>query len=122
MRPEKKSRKEVVSDYLKLLSVSPDLQGYTYLREAILMILEDETLKFGITKQLYPRIATKFKTKWTIVERNIRHAVDKAFTVGNIETLNDIFKNISESKGKLTNAQFIATLADYISLKEESLS
>ena len=94
------------------------LRGYQYLREAIMMSVEDSEMMGSITKILYPTIAKKYRTTASRVERAIRHAIEVAWNRGRMETLDDMFGyTINTGKGKPTNSEFIALIADKIRLK-----
>lgn len=101
---------------LKQLGIAPDLLGYKYLAEAIDMVLKDDAiLHSGVTKILYPTVAKKFNTTPSRVERAIRHAVERAISMSNIELIEEIFGSIiSMNTGKPTNSQFIGCVAEYV--------
>ena len=110
----------VITKTLKELGISPSLYGYTYLTDAIELVIQDETLiRRRVTKELYPTIAKRYKSKWTHVERNIRHCIEVAYNRGNIDLLYDVFGySIDARKGKATNSEFIATIAEYLKERE----
>jgi two-component system response regulator (stage 0 sporulation protein A) len=111
--------KFTISKYLKDLGVPASLSGYEYLREGIQLIIKDKSYLKGIFKKLYPTIATQFDTTTARVERAIRTAIEKSMLQGDRDLIQEIFgSTINAEKGKVTNAEFIATLADYISMKE----
>ena len=100
---------------LKKLGVNAALKGYTYLNEAIQMTVDDPTAVDMMTKVMYPSIAKKYGTTPTRVERAIRHAVEQSFSIAPIDAVHAIFANsIDPVKGKATNSQYIATLANVI--------
>lgn len=106
-----------VTDMIHELGVPAHIKGYQYLREAIMMSVEDVEMLGSITKILYPTIAKKFQTTPSRVERAIRHAIEVAFSRGRMETLEDLFGyTVSRGKGKPTNSEFIALIADKIRL------
>lgn len=106
-----------VTDMIHELGVPAHIKGYQYLREAIMMSVEDMEMLGSITKILYPTIAKKFQTTPSRVERAIRHAIEVAFSRGKMETLDGMFGyTISNGKGKPTNSEFIALIADRIRL------
>lgn len=111
-----------ISKILKQLGILPNLSGYGYSKEAINMVLEDDSaVRRGVTKVIYPAVARKFHTTSSRVERAIRHAVERAWTRGDAELMEDIFGwGISADRGKPTNSEFIAGVADYIKLGEKS--
>jgi len=100
------------------MGIPANIRGYLYLREAILLVLDEVNLLGGVTKILYPKIAEKFNTTPPRVERAIRHAIEIAWTRGNIELLNSIFGHtIDVEKGKPTNSAFIARVADKLRIE-----
>ncbi len=106
-----------VTSLLHDMGVPAHVKGYQYLREAILMILDDVHLLSGITKDLYPKIAEKYNTTPSRVERAIRHAIELAWGRGNIDLMTEYFGyTINLEKGKPTNSEFIAMVSDRIRL------
>jgi len=104
-----------VTQLIRELGVPPHLKGYQYMREAIIMCVKDMDVIGQMTKKLYPNIATKFNTLPTRVERAIRHAIEVAWSRGNLDTLNKFFGyTIDVDKGKPTNGEYIAMLADRV--------
>jgi len=100
------------------MGIPANIRGYMYLREAIIMVVNEVGLLNGVTKELYPRVAQKFDTTAPRVERAIRHAIEIAWTRGNIEFLNSVFGHtVSSEKGKPTNSAFIARVADKLRLE-----
>ena len=107
----------VISDIMRQIGVPAHIKGYQYIREAIMMTVNDINLLNYITKLLYPTIAKKYKTNSSIVERAIRHAIEVAWYKGQIDVLEDMFGyTISAGKGKPTNSEFIALIVDKICL------
>ncbi|MBU5426652.1 sporulation transcription factor Spo0A [Tissierella pigra] len=105
------------------IGIPAHIKGYLYLREAIFMVIEDMDFLGAITKELYPNIAIKFNTTPSRVERAIRHAIEVAWTRGKIDTINRLFGyTVSNNKGKPTNSEFIALIADKLRLEQEGLS
>lgn len=118
--PEEKSYdlEQDVTDMIHEIGVPAHIKGYKYLREAIMMSVNDSELMGSITKILYPTIAKKYQTTSSRVERAIRHAIEVAWNRGRMETLDDMFGyTINTGKGKPTNSEFIALIADKIRLK-----
>lgn len=106
-----------VTDMIHEVGVPAHIKGYQYLREAIMMSVNDIEMLSSITKVLYPTIAEKYDTTPSRVERAIRHAIEVAWNRGRMETLNGLFGyTISTGKGKPTNSEFIALIADKIRL------
>ncbi len=99
------------------IGVPAHIKGYQYLRESITLAVNDPDIINSITKILYPTIAKKFETTPSRVERAIRHAIEVAWNRGNPDVLNNLFGyTISNGKGKPTNSEFIALIADNIRL------
>lgn len=106
-----------VTDMIHEIGVPAHIKGYQYLREAIMMSVEDQSMISSITKILYPTIAKRFQTTPSRVERAIRHAIEVAWSRGRMETLDSLFGyTIDTGKGKPTNSEFIALIADKIRL------
>lgn len=106
-----------VTDMIHEIGIPAHIKGYQYLREAIMMSVEDGEMLSAVTKLLYPAIAKEHHTTSSRVERAIRHAIEVAWNRGNMETLDDMFAyTINVSKGKPTNSEFIALLVDKIRL------
>ena len=106
-----------VTNMIHEIGVPAHIKGYQYLREAIMMSVEDPTMISSITKILYPTIAKRFQTTPSRVERAIRHAIEVAWSRGRMETLDSLFGyTIDTGKGKPTNSEFIALIADRIRL------
>ena len=106
----------VVYNVLHDLGIPSNLKGYSYLYEAIMLKYKDSSLIY-ITKDLYPLIAEKFNTKCDNVERNIRHAIEVGTIRGNIDFINEVFKNTKHfEKSKPTNAEFISTVVERIKI------
>ncbi len=107
-----------VTEVIHQVGVPAHIKGYQYLREAIMMAVEDMEAVSAITKVLYPSIAKKFKTTSSRVERAIRHAIEVAWDRGDIETLQSYFGyTVSGVKGKPTNSEFISMIADRLRLQ-----
>ena len=107
-----------VTDMIHEIGVPAHIKGYQYLREAIMMSVEDPDMLGSITKVLYPTIAKRYQTTSSRVERAIRHAIEVAWNRGKMETLDNLFGyTISTGKGKPTNSEFIALIADRIRLQ-----
>ena len=106
-----------VTNMIHEIGVPAHIKGYQYLREAIMMSVEDAGMISSITKILYPTIAKKFQTTPSRVERAIRHAIEVAWSRGRMETLDALFGyTVDIGKGKPTNSEFIALIADHIRL------
>ena len=106
-----------VTDMIHEIGVPAHIKGYQYLREAIMMSVDDPAMISSITKILYPTIAKRFQTTPSRVERAIRHAIEVAWSRGKMETLDALFGyTIDTGKGKPTNSEFIALIADRIRL------
>lgn len=108
-----------VTKMLHEIGVPAHIKGYLYLRTAILMAVENMDILNAVTKQLYPDIAKEYDTTDTRVERAIRHAIEVAWERGNIDMIHDLFGyTIQADKGKPTNSEFIALMADRIRLSQ----
>lgn len=106
-----------VTNMIHEIGVPAHIKGYQYLREAIMMSVENPSMISSITKILYPTIAKRFQTTPSRVERAIRHAIEVAWSRGRMETLDALFGyTIDTGKGKPTNSEFIALIADKIRL------
>ena len=109
-----------VTEVIHQVGVPAHIKGYQYLREAIMMAVEDMEAVSAITKVLYPSIAKKFKTTSSRVERAIRHAIEVAWDRGDIDTLNAYFGyTVQNNRGKPTNSEFIAMISDNLRLKNK---
>lgn len=106
-----------VTKIIRDLGIPAHIKGYQYIREGIIMAIEDVNMMNYITKLLYPTIAKKYKTTSSSVERAIRHAIEVAWNRGKVELLEEMFGyTISAGKGKPTNSEFIALIADKMRL------
>lgn len=106
-----------VTNIIHEIGVPAHIKGYQYLREAIMMSVDDIEMLNSITKILYPTIAKKYQTTPSRVERAIRHAIEVAWSRGKMDTIDDLFGyTINNGKGKPTNSEFIALIADKIRL------
>lgn len=118
-RPER-NLEAVVTEIIHEIGVPAHIKGYQYLREAIMITIGDMDVINAVTKVLYPEVAKKFATTPSRVERAIRHAIEVAWDRGDIETLQKYFGyTVSNIKGKPTNSEFIAMIADCISLEQK---
>ncbi|HHU76722.1 MAG TPA: sporulation transcription factor Spo0A [Firmicutes bacterium] len=109
---------EEITNIIHEIGIPAHIKGYLYLRDAISMVAQEIELLGSITKILYPRIAQKFETTPSRVERAIRHAIEVAWSRNNIDTIKKFFGyTINTEKGKPTNSEFIALIADRIRLK-----
>lgn len=106
-----------VTDMIHEIGVPAHIKGYQYLRDAIMMAVDDMNMLNSITKILYPTIAKKHQTTPSRVERAIRHAIEVAWSRGKMDTIDRLFGyTVSVGKGKPTNSEFIALIADKIRL------
>lgn len=107
-----------ITNIIHEIGVPAHIKGYLYLREAISMVYHDIDLLGSITKVLYPDIAKQFNTTASRVERAIRHAIEVAWSRGNIDAISSLFGyTVSVSKAKPTNSEFIAMVADKLRLE-----
>ncbi|HHW14096.1 MAG TPA: sporulation transcription factor Spo0A [Firmicutes bacterium] len=108
---------EAVTRILRRLEVPPEFKGAGYLREAVLLVLEDERNLAEVTKRLYPEIGQRFGVSASVVERNLRHVIEHTWTYGNVDALYEVFgATVRANSGKPTNSSFIARLADLVRL------
>jgi two-component system response regulator (stage 0 sporulation protein A) len=107
-----------VTNILHEIGIPAHIKGYLYLRDAIIMVIERVDLLSGVTKELYPAIATQYKTTPSRVERAIRHAIEVAWSRGNVDVINSIFGHtVNRDRGKPTNSEFIAMVADRLRMQ-----
>ena len=117
------SLEALVTNVIHEVGVPAHIKGYQYLREAIIMVVKDIDVINQITKSLYPKIAGRFSTTPSRVERAIRHAIEVAWGRGQQDVVENIFGyTISAAKGKPTNSEFIAMIADKLRLELKSAS
>ncbi len=110
-----------ITSIIHEIGVPAHIKGYLYLREAISMVYNDIELLGSITKVLYPDIAKKYNTTASRVERAIRHAIEVAWSRGNIDSISSLFGyTVSMSKAKPTNSEFIAMVADKLRLEHKA--
>lgn len=111
-----------ITNIIHEIGVPAHIKGYQYLREAINMVVNNMDYLSGITKKLYPGIADRFNTTPSRVERAIRHAIEVAWSRGRVDTINSLFGyTIQDDKGKPTNSEFIAMVADKIRIQSQNL-
>lgn len=109
-----------ITSIIHEIGVPAHIKGYMYLREAITMVVNDMELLSAVTKELYPSIAKKYNTTASRVERAIRHAIEVAWGRGQVDAINRLFGyTIHNDKGKPTNSEFIAIIADKLRLKNK---
>ena len=114
----KPSIEAMVTSIIHEIGVPAHIKGYQYLREAIIIAVEDMDVINAITKVLYPQVAKTFQTTPSRVERAIRHAIEVAWDRGDLDTLQRFFGyTVSNTKGKPTNSEFIALIADKLQLQ-----
>ena len=108
----------IVTNIIHEIGVPAHIKGYQYLRDSILMAVQDMDILNSITKQLYPAIAVRNHTTASRVERAIRHAIEVAWSRGRMDTIDELFGyTVNAVKGKPTNSEFIALIADKIRLE-----
>ena len=109
-----------VTNMIHEIGIPAHIKGYHYLRDAIMMAVEDMDVLNAITKILYPTVAKRHQTTSSRVERAIRHAIEVAWSRGKIDILDKLFGyTVSNGKGKPTNSEFIALVADTIRLEQK---
>lgn len=107
-----------ITNIIHKIGVPAHIKGYTFIREAIKMVIDDVSLLSAVTKELYPAIAKKYNTTPSRVERAIRHAIEVAWSRGDTVTIEQLFSCTSKSsKSKPTNSEFIAVIADKLRLE-----
>lgn len=107
-----------VTNIIHEIGVPAHIKGYQYLRDAIIMSVNDNEMLGSITKRLYPTIAKNHKTTSSRVERAIRHAIEVAWSRGKMDTIEELFGyTVNSGKGKPTNSEFVALIADKIRLE-----
>lgn len=117
-KPDMGNIETMVTDVIHEIGIPAHIKGYQYLRHAIMMVVKDLDIINSITKELYPTVAKDFNTTPSRVERAIRHAIEVAWDRGDTEVLNSFFGyTIANSKGKPTNSEFIAMIADKLRLQ-----
>ena len=115
-----KKLEEKITNIFLTVGIPAHIKGYQFLREAIKMAVNDPMVVNNITKKLYPGIAEVYSTTASKVERAIRHAIEVAWNRGKLDTLEALFSyTISTGKGKPTNSEFIALVADTIRLQQK---
>ena len=112
-----------VTEILHEIGVPAHIKGYNYLRDSIIMSIENPDIINAVTKQLYPGVAKKYETTSSRVERAIRHAIEVAWDRGDVDVLNSYFGyTIHNDRGKPTNSEFIAMIADKLRLQIKNAS
>ena len=112
-----------VTEILHQIGVPAHIKGYHYLRDSIIMAIENPDIINAVTKQLYPSVAKEYNTTSSRVERAIRHAIEVAWDRGDVDVLNSYFGyTIHNTRGKPTNSEFIAMISDKLSLNMTTLS
>ena len=107
-----------ITNILHELGVPSHIKGYQYIREGVSIIYNNPEIIGGITKDLYPKIAEKFDTTNSRVERAIRHSIEVSWNRGNWDLMEDIFgHSVDIDKAKPTNSEFIVTIADKLRLE-----
>ena len=120
-RADKTSIESMVTNIIHEIGVPAHIKGYQYLRESIIIAVDDMDVINAITKVLYPQVAKTFGTTPSRVERAIRHAIEVAWDRGDLDTLQSFFGyTVSNTKGKPTNSEFIALIADRLQLQLKS--
>ena len=109
-----------VTELLHEIGIPAHIKGYQYLRDAIMMSVDDKEMLNSITKILYPSIAKQHGTTPSRVERAIRHAIEVAWSRGKVDTIDELFGyTVHNGKGKPTNSEFVALIADKIRLEQK---
>ena len=122
IRKEDRDLEADVTEIIHEIGVPAHIKGYQYLRDAIMMSVNDIEMLNSITKVLYPSIAKKNQTTASRVERAIRHAIEVAWSRGRVDTIDELFGyTVNNKKGKPTNSEFIALISDKIRLQSKLL-
>lgn len=117
-RKPENDMESMVTEIIHEIGIPAHIKGYQYLRHAIIMVIDNLDMINSITKELYPTVAKDFNTTPSRVERAIRHAIEVAWDRGDTDVLNSFFGyTIANSKGKPTNSEFIAMIADRLRLQ-----
>ncbi len=112
-----------VTKIIHQIGVPAHIKGYQYLRTAIIMAIKDNEVINSVTKILYPSVAKQYSTTSSRVERAIRHAIEVAWDRGDLDVLNSFFGyTVQNSRGKPTNSEFIAMIADNLRLKNKAFA
>ncbi|MBR3149390.1 MAG: sporulation transcription factor Spo0A [Eubacterium sp.] len=112
----------LVSDIMRQIGVPAHIKGYQYLRTSIILCVNDKEMLGSVTKILYPTVAKQYNTTASRVERAIRHAIEVAWNRGDVDVLSSFFGyTIQAERGKPTNSEFIAMIADNISLNYKNV-
>ncbi|MBQ2667744.1 MAG: sporulation transcription factor Spo0A [Clostridia bacterium] len=113
----------LITDILHKIGVPAHIKGYQYLRDAIILSVQDPDVISAVTKLLYPSVAKQHETTSSRVERAIRHAIEVAWSRGDVDILNSFFGyTIQNNRGKPTNSEFIAMISDKLSLQIDDAS
>ena len=121
LRSREANIEAMVTSMIHEIGVPAHIKGYQYVREAIIIAVQDMEVINAVTKVLYPEVAKRFHTTPSRVERAIRHAIEVAWDRGDLETLQGYFGyTVNSAKGKPTNSEFIAMIADRIRLRQKN--
>lgn len=120
VQPEDNKVELAISKLLHSLGIPSHIRGYQYIRESVYMMYQNPEMIGGITKCIYPEIATRFDTTASRVERAIRHAIEVSWTRGDYDLMEELFgHSVDYDRSKPTNSEFIATLADNLRLNNK---
>ena len=120
---DEESLESRVTNMIHEIGIPAHIKGYHYLRDSIIMSVENPEIINAVTKQLYPSVAKRYETTSSRVERAIRHAIEVAWDRGDVDILNSYFGyTIHNSRGKPTNSEFIAMISDKLRLQMKSAS
>lgn len=111
----------LVTPIIHELGMPAHIKGYQYVREAIVLTIKDVSMIHAVTKVLYPTVARRHNTTPSCVERAIRHAIEVAWNRGDLDALQRLFGyTVSNTRGKPTNSEFIAMIADQLSIRSKA--
>ena len=120
-KPKESNIELRITDILREMGIPAHIKGFRFVRTAIKLVYDDPTLIERVTKALYPTVARMHNSTSSRVERAIRHAIETGWDRGNVEVLSEYFGYTTDSeRGKPTNAEFIAMIADELLLEDQS--
>ena len=115
------AQERLITSIIHEIGMPANIKGYQYVREAIILTIKDVSMINAVTKELYPAVAKRYNTTSSCVERSIRHAIEVAWERGDLDALQRFFGyTVSNSKGKPTNSEFIAMIADHLSIQNKT--
>lgn len=120
--PKQQNIENRITQIMRDVGVPAHIKGFQYMRDAVMLVVDDLDLISSVTKRLYPELAKKYKTTPSRVERAIRHAIEVAWTRGQVDAIHELFGyTINTKKGKPTNSEFIAMISDKLRLETKAV-